>query len=250
MPIEDMIPPNLPRYANKTQSFLEVGRGFRRTATEIGGLTPQSRVLDVGCGVGRFAVALTEFLDDGAYDGTDVVAESIDWCSSAITPEFPSFRFHLIEAKNEHYAPEHSASASQVPFAFEDASFDFVFSNSLYTHLLEEATVHYLREMARVLKPGGRMLSTIFLLDESARRSVASGGSANGWTLAHRIGEAHVEKADNPEAVVAYDEAFIAECVEAAGMTLEVLHGRWSGGHEGHRQFGNKDIIVCSVPGA
>jgi SAM-dependent methyltransferase len=242
----DLVPTDLPKYA-AAGSFRHLGRRFVQTSTEIGGLDPSSRVLDIGCGVGRFAVGLTEVLTDGTYDGTDIVAKSIDWCSQNITPRFPNFRFHLIEAKNDNYAPEHAGAASDVPFTFDDDSFDFIFANSLYTHLLEADTVHYFNEMARVLSPGAKFLITIFLLDGPARGAIEAGKAARGWTLAHQIGQASVENPSNPEAVVAYEQDFITSILDGAGISHEIHRGQWSGAYEAHPYFGNKDIIVGTL---
>ena len=42
-------------------------------------------------------------------------------------------------------------------------------AHSLFPYLLAEEFEHYAAEIARVLKPGGRLLATFFLLDEEAR---------------------------------------------------------------------------------
>jgi ubiquinone/menaquinone biosynthesis C-methylase UbiE len=242
---EDLIPDELPRYA-KRETFLRTGRQFRDACIELAELQTNSRVLDVGCGVGRLAVALVDYLVDGTYDGTDVARSSIDWCTEHIGNPHTNFSFHLIEAVNQHYAPEHTSSASRVPFPFDDAQFDVVFANSLYTHLLADDTTHYLREMARVLAAGGRMLVSIFLLNDAARAGLITGQSVNGWTLESRVAQAYVEKPENPEAVVAYDESFIRGVLDDLPLSYQIHHGRWSGGHETpHTHFGNKDIIVA-----
>ena len=41
---------------------------------------------------------------------------------------------------------------------------DVAFLTSVFTHMLPEDVEHYLDELARVLKPGGRTLITWFLL--------------------------------------------------------------------------------------
>lgn len=234
------------RYNRDANQFRRVGRQFVRSSRALGGLGPTSQVLDVGCGVGRFAVALTEVLTDGTYDGIDVATDSIAWCRENVSASHPNFRFHLVEARNERYAPEHGAAASEVPFPFADESFDFVFSNSLFTHLLTEDAVHYLSEMARVMRRGARMLSTIFVIDEKARAAIGEGQAKQGRTLSHRIGDAYIERPEKPEAVVAYDESFVVGHLDGLPLDYEILHGSWSGGHPDHGHFGAKDILLAS----
>jgi ubiquinone/menaquinone biosynthesis C-methylase UbiE len=56
--VNELIPPRevLPPYAQESD-FRSVGARFRSVAVDHG-LKPQGRVLDLGCGVGRFAVHL------------------------------------------------------------------------------------------------------------------------------------------------------------------------------------------------
>src|ERR1700694_451969 len=60
--------------------FRAVGEEFLRHFREIGGLEPGHRVLDVGCGIGRMAVPLTEYLEGrGSYEGFHVSREGGAW---------------------------------------------------------------------------------------------------------------------------------------------------------------------------
>jgi len=61
------------------EDFKKVGEAFVRDFQVRCRLRPNERVLDVGCGVGRIAIPLTEFLNsDARYEGFDVVAKGID----------------------------------------------------------------------------------------------------------------------------------------------------------------------------
>jgi SAM-dependent methyltransferase len=227
MPVNEMIPSTLPTYA-KQADFIKTGKSFLRSSISLGDLQPDEHVLDLGCGVGRFAVALTEFIRaNGSYDGVDVARESIQWCVDAITPRYPNFQFHLLDAYNGRYNASGTGMAAEVVFPFEDGTFDFVFANSLFTHLLEDDVKNYAHEIARVTKPGGRMLVTIFLLDDEATALVRAGRGK--WAVPHRVGVAHVEKKNRPESVVAYDEPFVRSLFESCGFELRILHGAWSG---------------------
>lgn len=76
------------------------------------GLTSQSHFLDVGSGMGRVALPLTEFLAPSAiYAGFDVVPEFVEWCRMNITPRHPNFTFYLVEERNSEYNPESQIDA-------------------------------------------------------------------------------------------------------------------------------------------
>lgn len=126
------------------------------------------RVLDVGCGSGLLAIACEPFIGRGRYTGIDVSASQIEFCRGhypAATCEF----LHL-DTANPFYAPEQGAEPQPWPLA--DASFDMVTALSVWTHFREQDARFYLAELARVLRPGGRALVTLFLLDEDYQRSL------------------------------------------------------------------------------
>src|SRR5690606_38198320 len=57
-------------------------------------LKPNDKILDIGSGIGRTAIALTDFLEpEGDYKGFDVVKLGVDWCNSKIGIDFSNFEF-------------------------------------------------------------------------------------------------------------------------------------------------------------
>lgn len=97
------------------------------------------RSLDYGCGAGHIVARLRERGVE-AY-GCDVFYEGGDYSGEVQQAYFASGVIRRIEG-------------GRIPFA--DASFDFVTSNQVFEHVAELDEV--LAEIARVLKPGGRML--------------------------------------------------------------------------------------------
>jgi SAM-dependent methyltransferase len=224
--------------------FRAAGEEFRKLFVDAGGLRPEEDVLDVGSGVGRAAVGLTDWLQ-GRYEGIDVVPRGIEWCRQAITPRYPNFRFQVADLYNRHYNPTGRFSASEYRFPFEDRSFDFVVLTSVFTHLLPDARDNYVSEIARVLRPKGRCFATFFLLDDEARRRVHDGQDGVNfryegvgyWTNNQRI----------PEAAVAFEEADVRGQFERNSlMVAEVRHGSWSGREDG---TGWQDILVAARSG-
>ncbi|MCT4572638.1 class I SAM-dependent methyltransferase, partial [Bacillus thuringiensis] len=55
-------PPELVQYVGG--DFKKVGKEFLKHFIQIGALKPNEKVLDVGCGVGRMAVPLLNYLND------------------------------------------------------------------------------------------------------------------------------------------------------------------------------------------
>jgi len=118
--------------------FDATGRVLRATLVHHG-LRPEHYVIDVGCGSGRLAKPLSEYLT-GKYFGMDVVPELVQYARNLV-PQ-PEWRFELAQGLT---IPE------------EDEQADFVCFFSVLTHLLHEESYLYLREAKRVLKPGGKI---------------------------------------------------------------------------------------------
>jgi ubiquinone/menaquinone biosynthesis C-methylase UbiE len=99
-------------------------------------IVPGQRVLDVACGTGALTLAVAERVAGGAVLGLDASREM------------------LAVARRKHADIEwHDGRAESLPFA--DASFDAVVSQFGLMFFDDRAAA--LREMQRVLRPGGRM---------------------------------------------------------------------------------------------
>ena len=228
--------------------FRAVGQHFLHLFREVGDLRPDERVLDVGCGVGRIAAALTGYLSTKArYEGFDVVPEAIRWCQRAITSRHPNFRFQLADLYNKAYNPRGRQSASSFTFPYGDGEFDFAFLTSVFTHMLPADTDRYLAEIARVLAPGGRCFATFFLLDEEALRLIGEGKSTR--PMGHQLGSCRVDNPKVPELAVGYPEAEAAALFAKHGLVIRqpVLHGKWCGRPDAPSY---QDIITAARPPA
>ena len=244
--IDELIPPEeaLPLYTLKGD-FKKAGARFRQAAVDAG-LEPQHRLLDLGCGVGRLAIALSQYLDDrGRYVGLDTDRKAIKLCNEWIASKLPRFTFVWADLFNTAYNRRAEARAAQYRFPFDDEAFDFVFSNSLFTHLVPDDARNYFHEIGRVLKPGGRTVNTIFLLNQESLSLVEGGESPQG--ALHQFGAvARIKKPDRPEAWIAFDEDFVRQAHAEAGLGIErVSYGAWSGREASGPVLGKKDTIVA-----
>ncbi len=204
------------------------GKSNLQSIIELCGLKPDAHVLEVGCGCGRIATALASYLaDDGTYDGFDVAAPLLTWCRQQLQPRLPRFRFHLAD---EVHAPGHNASgtksAAEFKFPYPSCGFDVVILSSVLTHILPEAIENYLRETARVLRPGAATFISVFLFDEAAANAVNSHTTI--LDFRHRIGSCLTFDPVHPEEGIACDEAWFLEVLNGAGLRLStVRRGDW-----------------------
>jgi SAM-dependent methyltransferase len=199
-------------FANHAQ-FLAMGTG-----TWLDFLSKQychsaSDIIELGCGCGRIAHPLKGAWFHGTYVGVDIDEEMIDFCQNS----FPSdkFRFVLSPHSSATYSAKHDVAGSsddaRSKLNIADAgSGDFVFSISLFSHLLEPELMQYLQESARILRKDGLMHLTFFCIEH-----VRLGER---WTFSHRAGNAYIENRALPEAAVAYHEGFLKRMVEEAGF--------------------------------
>jgi SAM-dependent methyltransferase len=231
---------------------LAVGGEFEAVGAELLGhlvslcrLRPDDSVLDVGCGVGRLAVPLTGYLNArGRYEGFDVNLEFIDWCRRRISPRHPNFRFQHADLANGHFNAHGTLPAAQYRFPFSDSTFDVIVLASVFPHMLPPDVDHYLAEIGRTLKPGGRCLITFFLLTAESRRGMEQSACAFRFFHAHADGACQVMFPERPEAGVAYDERLVRELLARHRLAIvdPIHYGSWSGRPE---SLSVQDIVIA-----
>ena len=107
------------------------------------GVQPGQRVLDVGCGTGYFAVLLARAVGpEGLVVGIDPSPEMITYASRK-AGRVRNCQFRVGTAESLDLPAEH---------------FDVVVSSLVLHHLPEDLRMPALREMRRVLRPGGKLL--------------------------------------------------------------------------------------------
>jgi len=131
-------------YARHRKIHPEVLRQFIAS----GLFRPETRVLDVGCGTGNYAAALTA-ATSCRVSGVDPSGRMLEWACDA--------------------APWDSlvrSGAESLPFS--DDAFDVVMSTDVIHHILDRNA--YFREAARVLRPDGRLVTITDSHDTIPRR--------------------------------------------------------------------------------
>lgn len=106
-------------------------------------LKPDSKVLDFGCGWGRVQRVFWHEVDAHNLHGVDVDFTAVALCRNLGVPG----SFSVIDPEGK--------------LPFEDATFDLIYSVSVFTHLSLKSADRWMAELHRVLKPGGVISFTV-----------------------------------------------------------------------------------------
>jgi SAM-dependent methyltransferase len=225
---DELVPPKSQIFTGSVDDFRASGARLVDRLVGFGCLTPDSKVLDLGCGMGRLAVALTPYLSaNGSYEAMDIVPAGIKWCNENIAPAHPNFHFTLADVFNAEYNPNGSLKAREYRFPFPSESFEIVVLVSVFTHMLPADMEQYVAEISRVLKSGGHCFATYSLLNAESEQSMESGHSS--LRFKHKVGPYWVVDRKVPELAVAYDEQYVQELYEKHGLSTHdsIYYGSW-----------------------
>jgi ubiquinone/menaquinone biosynthesis C-methylase UbiE len=120
--------------------------GAKKALLDLAGIRPDDRVLDIGCGTGTLATRIKREYRSTEVTGLDPDPKALARASQKARRAGVAVRF------DRGYADE---------LPYPDASFDRVFSSFMFHHLLTDQRANTLREVRRVLAPGG----SFYLLD-------------------------------------------------------------------------------------
>lgn len=199
-----------------------MGQQMLQEVKHFCGLRPTDDVLEIGCSCGIVAMPMQSFLTSGRYTGVDIIPEPIAWCQEHLANE--RFRFVDLNVHHPLYNPAGTADPDRARLPVEDASVNVVFLISVFTHMLPGTIDHYLQEISRVLKPGGRCLATMLTKDRYVPGRAV-------FQLRHEVSDDCLcWDARNQTAAVAVSHRLIARLAEKNGVTIsQMTPGNWDG---------------------
>ena len=179
----------------------------------------------------RYSSSADKYLaSDGRYEGLDIHAGSVEWLTENYKL-YPNFRFTHADLYNTMYNPAGKDQARDYVLPFPNHTFDVVVLKSVFTHMLPPDVRHYLQEISRVLKRGGRSIIAYFLLNPESRRFMGAG--LDKMSLQHDYEDdpsCVVANLDVPENVVAHDEVRIRGYYGEVGLVpCDLTFGDWCG---------------------
>jgi ubiquinone/menaquinone biosynthesis C-methylase UbiE len=135
-------------------------RKLRHWTLNLAGLQPGNAILDVGCGTGTLLLAAAERVGpSGALHGIEPSAE------------MAAHARHKAEAQR---TPLQVVEGSADSLPYPSASFDAVFSTLVFHHLPRSMQEGAIREMRRVLRPGGRAVIVDWQEPKSFAKAITS----------------------------------------------------------------------------
>lgn len=206
-------------------------------------IEPQHRVMEIGCGVGRDAIELTERLDArGEYIGTDIIRPSIEWCRANISTKHINFQFYYFDVQSQIHNPGGTITTRDIVLPAANDSVDRIILQSVFTHMFEEDITHYMKEFARVLNAGGRVVASMFIMNDEAKKMLnedhESGLPSNPHkplTFEHFYGDqangCYINDKQYPEGAVAFTPEALQRMLDASGLEVEgdIHYGAWCG---------------------
>lgn len=159
---------DLGEWLHNTFSFQGMFRKLRQRTIHLAQLQPGEQVLDVGCGTGTLAIEAAHRVGHtGRVAGVDPGTQQVARAQAKAARHHVSIEFQV-------------GVIEQLPFP--DRSFDVVFSTLMLHHLPTPLKRQGLAEIARVLKPGGRLVVADFK-HKQERAGLAASFHAGGSRL-------------------------------------------------------------------
>lgn len=208
-------------------NFHELGTRYFAFFEAAVDLDPGDHVLDIGCGAGRLAFPIGAYLDEtGRYTGFDISRRALDWAQRHVTSR-AVMTFAHARVRSREYASR-GEPARRYRFPAADRSIDHALAISVFSHLLPEDAAHYLTETGRVLRPGGRLFATAFLVDAAVSERLGTGVA--GLPMVPFRDQAWAASPKEPERAIAYELAAFEDWIAAAGLryAAPVVPGHWS----------------------
>ncbi|MCW5520290.1 class I SAM-dependent methyltransferase [Aureitalea sp. L0-47] len=207
-------------------------------------LQPTDGVLDIGSGIGRTAIALVDYLEEsGYYEGFDVVELGVNWCNRKIRKDHSNFNFTYVPLFNDLYNNK-VAKASEFVFPYTNTHFNKIFSFSVFTHMGVDEIQNYLNESKRVLKDGGKSLSTFFIYDDSNEEYIANNDR---FCFPYKKAGYRLMDENVTAGNIAIHRELLNEMMKNAGFSeVKVIEGFWKDEERNPAKQEYQDMVIYS----
>ena len=239
----ELVPPRSLHFVGDGD-FKTTGETFFKHFVDKGALCPNETVLDIGCGSGRMAIPLMNYIKlPGEYTGFDISKKAILWCQENISRRNPCFNFIYADIINKEYNPKGKVSSSNYRFPCDAASIDFAFATSVFTHLKSDDAYHYLTEIYRCLKESGRAFLTFFILDTFNKQQVNDRNALLDFST--KLENCYTIDKRTPERAIAYSDDVLKNLISDAGLFIRepIFWGSWSGRKS---MLNTQDIVIVT----
>jgi len=205
-------------------------------------LKPNDTILDIGSGIGRTAIALTEYLEpEGRYKGFDVVKLGVDWCNSKIGKDFSNFEFKYIPLFNDLYNTS-NLKAEDFVFPYDKDAFNKIFTFSVFTHMQINEIQNYFKEVNRVLKPDGLAFSTFFLYDNTTENHISS---QNGFKFPIKKSGYRLMNEDVKSGNIAFHKDTLKAMLNKENLEIvKIIDGFWKDKSKHSKNASYQDVVI------
>lgn len=215
-------------------------------------ITPDSKVLDFGCGIGRNLVALLKSQPvPVAMVGMDIMPPVIEFCETHIKPVFNFTNFELVAESNDHYdqfiGSQPRKTREEILVDYENYFTD-AYAFSVFTHIDKKDFQSVLEFVFSMLAPGGSFLFTCFSLTKHSRCMIDRRQAIFPFQDSAFVENGNVFLGNKPDrlAFIAFDNRLVEEMVWNAGLAITKIHyGCWMGGSLGSSL---QDVFVARKP--
>ncbi len=175
-------------------------------------------ILDFGCGCGR-VIRHWRRLTAAALHGADQNRDLVDWCRRNLP--FAEFQSNTLEPRLD----------------YADQQFEFAYALSVFTHMPEDLQQPWMRELWRILRPGGYLLITTQGDEFLPKLSEAERAHYDAGRIVVRYGQA----AGSNLCSVYHPETYVRQRLQGR-FSMVLSRARGAAGN------GNQDVYLLRKP--
>ncbi|MGD1713245.1 glycosyltransferase family 92 protein [Dapis sp. BLCC M172] len=204
------------------------------------GIKPTDSILDIGSGEGNIYYGLAYYLTPkGRYEGIDFSEKVIDWAQQEITSRKSNFNFQYYDIYHPIYNTKGNVPMTEFILPYPEASFDAICISNLFTHLSSIDLRHYLHQIQRVLKVGGKCLFACFLINSESEKLITDGKSSQ--HLVYEVEGGFCLDPELPEKTLGFQESVLIDWIKESGLTIV---GKYYGSWCGRKSFTHQDLLI------